>query len=1485
MAYPIWLTPAGNLGIVPELEYYQFPLDAYDNAGGTLTYSLVSGKLPPGLQVVATGFLQGIPVSTATADENQTYSFTVRVTNIADGNVADRTFQLTITNIAPPIITPRNVDLGTYFDGSAFNLQLKAVEFIPGATLTWSLESGTIPPGLSLSSTGLLSGYIYPIPSPTVEQLISNNVATAGQFVIGDLYSIVSIGTTDFTLIGAASNTVNLEFIATGVGSGTGTAALLDPAWDNIPWDDLGWQSPLGAISQNFNFTVEVTDGVNYDLSTYKLLVIPCSLGTVDSSLVTVDSTSPTIDAGSLHFPIIVTTQADFVPERQGGWFSQQIEAIDLDGDTLQYQIPALLAGTFDEQNIVGEPTYINAVATTGNITVGTVSSTVTSLPALVFGDSLQVLIPYTDPDTEQSTLTWYNATVNYYTTVVLTGNSIVSASPGGYISQTISGANATISNVSATTGTITYGGGLLKGTITVYGINVINANVGAYITQPSSGANATITANVANGITVSVIYNSGTFTVNSGNLLINGVPLVNHNFNSNVWSNTNSYPISISSAEVYTVIAPNVGDIITQNITGANATVITAHGSLDSGSYANTQNPYTLTVMYNSGTFITGASAGNLRLNGSNIAAYPTNVVAQTSISAQYNNTNVFTLNSTAPSAAANVNGVITNSYPTSITSVGVTVNGSPNTQGSGFDETLFDQEQLVFPSSLSIDVNSGWITGFLPSIDSNQVTYPFQVAVYKKENVDYVSTQLYNLTILGSLNNNVTWLTPPNIGTIENGAVSDLSITAFSSVGKNIYYQYTPGAYINLPQGLTLLPDGLLSGRVSFEVFSVDQGTTTFDVVNSENGVTTSITTFDHSFSFSVDAITFDQTASATQVFTITVKELNLKPYEDLYLKSYMSQYQRQEYQEILLNQSIFPLNLLYRPTDPWFGISQDITTLFLAGLNPSTAEQYANAVSTNHFGKRLLFGDVKTAVAREEGVYDVISNSTGGVIGTFNINTNLFVPTDFTLGYTVSSTIPNNTTVGQQHIKYEVVYVDVLQENYSYPGENNPDTINLSGTIANPYYDSNGNPYYIATPNSFSNMDDAIVKNIGYANKAVLPDWMTSTQPNGTQLGFTRAVVLAYVQPGAGATVAWRFQQQGYDLNELNFTVDSYLLDNTYSTNYDISANAFITSRQTTFDRYPALEDSFTQVGTVDYAVNIPFEYINELGVSEVNINGGLDGITSFTSGQTLVFYKQEFSLSGGTVGDHDQGWHDSQAPWDSSDISVEGEWDYDSNTGWDSSVYVPGYTAWNDNRVVGNVTYYPQINERIGVWTINVNSDDYVTLTPTLLPSATAASISGNILTVAGAVTSEFYPGMMIYGNATVGGTSSIPANTYVISQLTSTVGNVFGGAGTYLISSNITLSTSTIYQDMTYNNTIYVRQGSTHGGLRIYYDPTIKTGTVFPSWTALGGQQAQIKTTGTTFDGGGTLFYDYRDTYTVPEQGDGVVVFPHQNVFD
>ena len=49
------------------------------------------------------------------------------------------------------------------------------------------------------------------------------SAVTAGSFVVGKTYTVVTAGT-NFTLIGAASSAVGTVFTATGVGSGTGTA-------------------------------------------------------------------------------------------------------------------------------------------------------------------------------------------------------------------------------------------------------------------------------------------------------------------------------------------------------------------------------------------------------------------------------------------------------------------------------------------------------------------------------------------------------------------------------------------------------------------------------------------------------------------------------------------------------------------------------------------------------------------------------------------------------------------------------------------------------------------------------------------------------------------------------------------------------------------------------------------------------------------------------------------------------------------------------------------------------------------------------------------------------------------------------------------------------------------------------------------------------------------------------------------------------------
>jgi hypothetical protein len=53
----------------------------------------------------------------------------------------------------------------------------------------------------------------------------SRQLVTAGSFTLGSTYEIKSAGTTTFTAIGAANNTVGTIFTATGAGSGTGTAS------------------------------------------------------------------------------------------------------------------------------------------------------------------------------------------------------------------------------------------------------------------------------------------------------------------------------------------------------------------------------------------------------------------------------------------------------------------------------------------------------------------------------------------------------------------------------------------------------------------------------------------------------------------------------------------------------------------------------------------------------------------------------------------------------------------------------------------------------------------------------------------------------------------------------------------------------------------------------------------------------------------------------------------------------------------------------------------------------------------------------------------------------------------------------------------------------------------------------------------------------------------------------------------------------------
>ena len=76
---------------------------------------------------------------------------------------------------------------------------------------------------------------------------------TAGSFVVGTKYEISTLGTTDFTLIGAASNTVGLVFTATGVGTGTGDAREALTSSDGFAICCFGSEGPQGDAAGTAN--------------------------------------------------------------------------------------------------------------------------------------------------------------------------------------------------------------------------------------------------------------------------------------------------------------------------------------------------------------------------------------------------------------------------------------------------------------------------------------------------------------------------------------------------------------------------------------------------------------------------------------------------------------------------------------------------------------------------------------------------------------------------------------------------------------------------------------------------------------------------------------------------------------------------------------------------------------------------------------------------------------------------------------------------------------------------------------------------------------------------------------------------------------------------------------------------------------------------------------------------------------------------------
>lgn len=418
---------------------------------------------------------------------------------------------------------------------------------------------------------------------------------------------------------------------------------------------------------------------------------------------------------------------------------------------------------------------------------------------------------------------------------------------------------------------------------------------------------------------------------------------------------------------------------------------------------------------------------------------------------------------------------------------------------------ELIFDSGDSAGIPGLTLDPNSGWLYGYIPNLGLIERTYNFGVRISKDIDPLSFNDYQYSLNIVGTVDTDITWITPSNLGTINNGATSTLYVKALNSATIPIQYELLSGSNSSLPQGLQLLPSGNIAGRVSFDTFAVDLGTTTFDVTLNDLAISTTNTetTFDMKHTFIVRAYSVNGLVDVTKEFSITVNRAYNAPYDNLYIEAMPPEDDRALILNLLQNADIFRPDLLYRPDDPNFGRANKVVYNHAFGLTAATYSDYVSSLYENHYWKNLTLGEINVAQAR---------NSAGEVI-------------------------------------YEVVYSRVVDNLLNNQGQS------VSKAVTLPYpIDATPTDIKIVYPNSLINMRDQVIDTVGQVGN-ILPLWMTSKQSNGQVLGFTPAWVIAYAKPNKGDQLAYYIRTKfGERLNLIDFEVDRYELDRLLSKNWD-------------------------------------------------------------------------------------------------------------------------------------------------------------------------------------------------------------------------------------------------------------------------------------------------------------------------------------------
>lgn len=459
------------------------------------------------------------------------------------------------------------------------------------------------------------------------------------------------------------------------------------------------------------------------------------------------------------------------------------------------------------------------------------------------------------------------------------------------------------------------------------------------------------------------------------------------------------------------------------------------------------------------------------------------------------------------------------------------------------------------VLPPGLSFDVISAEVIGNVPYQPAVTTSYSFTITATRLDDTEETaeSSRTFTIDIIGEIDSVISWNTPPDLGSINANFISTLSVNASSTVTNSVLlYGITSGS---LPPGLILNLDGEIIGKVRQypNAESGDSGITTFDQGNESTTFDNGTTTFDHLYTFTVEAKDQFGLSAISRTFTIYVNTPSQILYSNLRVQPYLKLDQRAVWKEFINDSTIFTPNSIYRPNDANFGIHRDLSMIVYAGIETLTAAQYVSAMGLNHKRKRFQFGSVQKAVA-------IVPQTTTEVYEVIYVE--MFDPMEpnskrLPNSLTLNGTLSHNTDLNGSAVPVNLagrLPGKVSADSSTNFWNRNPSSANsiITGR-PEPIVTVDGTGYIISDPlankyfpNSISNWRDRI-KDIGLNERNYLPLWMRSIQP-GTkkEIGFKLVVPLCYCKVGTADDIILNIKYSGFNFKLLDYTIDRYIID---------------------------------------------------------------------------------------------------------------------------------------------------------------------------------------------------------------------------------------------------------------------------------------------------------------------------------------------------